>query len=102
MRSVITPVSARAAQAIALTPEQKQQWDEAQAKREAEVLEKKQRIEEALAAALEPFTERERKRIRLEVALCLPNRPMLPEEVQDWLDERLIGVCRYAATGKIT
>lgn len=101
MRNVITPPAARAAQAIALTPEQRQQWEDAQAAREAAVLEKKNRIAEALARALEPFTEREKKRIRLEVALCLPNKPMTPEEVQDWLDERTIGVARYAATGLI-
>lgn len=101
MRNIVTPPSARAAQAIVLTPEQKQQWEEARAKAEAEILGRRQKIAADLAEAFLPISEKDRNRIRMEVALALPNKPMTIEEIQDWLDQRCIGVARYVATGKI-
>lgn len=101
MRNVVTPPSARGPQTVVLTPEQQAAWEAVREKAEAEILGRRQKIADDLAEAFIPLSGKDRNRIRMEVALTLPNKPMTVEEIQDWLDQRCIGVARYAATGKI-
>jgi formiminotetrahydrofolate cyclodeaminase len=101
MRNVITPAMHRAAQPVVLTEAQKKQWEDAQQKLQAEVLGRRQKIEENLAAAFDGLSENRRRFIRMMVALRLPQKAMTVSEMQDWLDEQCIGVARYMQTGRI-
>ncbi len=101
MRDIVTPPTARGQQAIVLTPEQKLAWEAAREKAEQEILGKRQKIAEDLAAALEPLSPLTQRRVRMGVALRAPQKPMTADQLQDWLDEQTIGVARYMVTGKI-
>jgi hypothetical protein len=102
VRTIITPATQRASQSIAITPEQKKQWEERQARLQADIIGRREKIEEALARAFEPLDIDTQRDIRLRVALTAPNKPMSAQELQDWLDERCIGIARYYWTGSVT
>jgi hypothetical protein len=101
MRSIVTPTSQRAHQPIVLTEAQKKQWEESQARLQAEILERREKIERDLDAAFAGLSENRRRFIRMMVALRVPSKPMDANTLQDWLDEQAIGVARYMQTGRI-
>lgn len=103
MREVISPALHRALGARVEIPvvEMQAQIERRRAEQEAQ---DRARVEQAavlLERALEPLGEQERRTIRREVALRLPDRPMTKADMQVWLDEHAAGVAIYCVTGKL-
>lgn len=95
-RPIVSPAANRAQQ-----QSRGQLQKQIDAQRDA-AIERRTNANVALRVAFEPLSERDRQIIRREVALSVPNEPMLAEDLQLWLDERCIGVARYMTSGKIT
>ena len=95
-REIVSPMAARL-QSPEAQEAFKKQVEEAQRK----IAERRALVDEQLHDAVAALSPRDLQLIRRNVALAVPDKPMTGDELQMWLDERVIGVARYMLTGRV-